>query len=226
VAGLALPELRATPQQLADALAAVPHMSGLHRQILKLFLERLQLIESQIATLRDSIAGALEEHQSAVRRLAAVPGFGVDSAQQVIAEVGPEAATFPSAGELASWVGVCPGQNESAEVSTSSRSPKGNRTMRRVLDQVAQAAVKTKGSIFESLYRRWLPRLGHQKAIWAIAHRLCRLTWKILHQKIEYIEYGQLRSLKAVQRRTSKLIRELRSLGYQVTPPALPQVCS
>ena len=226
VAGLALPEPRATPQQLADALAAVPHMSGLHRQILKLFLERLQLIESQIATLRDSIAGALEEHQSAVRRLAAVPGFGVDSAQQVIAEVGPEAATFPSAGELASWVGVCPGQNESAEVSTSSRSPKGNRTMRRVLDQVAQAAVKTKGSIFESLYRRWLPRLGHQKAIWAIAHRLCRLTWKILHQKIEYIEYGQLRSLKAVQRRTSKLIRELRSLGYQVTPPALPQVCS
>jgi transposase len=72
-------------------------MSPLHRQILHLFLERLVLVEQQIATLKGSIAAALREHQEAVVRLAAVPGFGVDSAQQVIAEVGPQAATFPTA---------------------------------------------------------------------------------------------------------------------------------
>ena len=64
----------------------------------------------------------------------------------------------------------------------SHRSPNGNRQMRRVLNQAANAAVKTKGSIFELVYRRLVPRLGHAQAIGAIAHRLCRLIWKILHQ--------------------------------------------
>ena len=141
----------------------------------------------------------------------------------MVAEVGPQAATFDTAAQLASWVGVCPGREESAEVSKSNRTPKGNRVMRRVLNQVANAAIKTKGSIYQALYRRYLPRLGHNKAVWAIAHRLCRLTWKILHQGVEYIEYGQGRDPKVVQRRTAKLIRSLRALGYQVIPPS-PQV--
>jgi transposase len=223
IAALADPELRATRAQLADAVSVAGTLRATHRQILKLFLERLEFLEKQIETLRKSIAGALEAHQDAVRRLAAVPGFGADSAQQAIAEVGPTAATFPSAGEMASWVGVCPGENESAEVSVSDRSPKGNRTMRRLLDQAAEAAVKTKGSRFQALYQRWLPRLGHNKAIWAIAHRLCRLVWKILHQGVEYIEYGNQRDPRAQQRRTTKLIRELKALGYNITPSeALP----
>jgi transposase len=222
LAALAEPELRATPEQLIDALRAAETLSPLHRQILHLFLERVELVEKQMATLKGSIASALREHHEAVMRLAAVPGFGIDSAEQVIAEVGPKAATFDSPGQMASWVGVCPGREESAEASTSDRSPKGNRAMRRVLNQVANAAVKAKGSIFQSLYRRLVPRLGHNKAIWAVAHRLCRLTWKILHQQVEYIEYGQQRDEKALQKRLAKFARQLRAFGYQVTPP-LPQ---
>jgi transposase len=137
-------------------------------------------------TLDQTIATALQKYKEAVVRLAEVPGYGPDSAQQVIAEVGPAAATFPSAAELASWVGCCPGREESAEVSKSNRSPKGNRQMRRVLTKVAHAAVKTKGSVFQALFRRWMPRLGYNKAMWAVAHRLCRLTWKILHQGVRY----------------------------------------
>jgi transposase len=96
--------------------------------------------------------------------------------------------------------------------------------MRRVLTQVAEAAVKTKGSIFDILYRRWLPRMGHNRAIWALAHRICRLTWKILHQGVNYQERGQCPDAKVVQRRTRKLVRQLRALGYQVqlTPASAP----
>jgi transposase len=220
LAALADENLKATPDRLADALQAAPTLNPLHRQILQLFLERLDLIESQIKTLHRQIAKALHAHQQAVLRLAAVPGFGLDSSQQVIAEVGPTAATFPAAPQLASWVGVCPGREESAEVSKSNRSPKGNRMMRRLLTQAANAAVKSKGSIFQQHYRRLVTRMGHNKAIWAIAHRLCRLVWIILHQGVDYIEYGAERSAKALQKRTAKQLRELRALGYQIIAPA------
>jgi transposase len=216
LAAMADPNLRATPERLRDALHAAATLSSLHRQILRLFLKRLELIEQQIEVLDKSIGEALHNYHDAVLRLAEVPGFGIDSAQQVIAEIGPDAATFPSAEQLSSWVGTCPGREESAEVSKNNRSPKGNKMMRRVLNQVANAAVKTKGSIFQSVYRRLVAHLGHNKAIWAIAHRLCRLTWKILHQGVRYIEYGNRTNPKAVKTRMKKLIRELQSLGYQV----------
>ena len=188
----------------------------LHREILGLFLARLELIESQIEILDRKTAAALGEYHDAVQRLAEVPGFGIDSAQQIIAEVGPAAASFPSPEQLASWVGVCPGREESAEVSKNNRSPKGNRMMRRLLTQVANAAVNSKGAVFQTLYRKLVPRLGHNKAIWALAHRLCRLTWKILHQGVRYIEFGTRPNPQAVQKRANRLLRELRSLGYQV----------
>ena len=89
--------------------------------------------------------------------------LGVDSAQQIIAEVGAKAATFPSAKNLFSWVGACPGEEESARVNSNQRSPKGNRQMRRILNQAANAAVKHKGSIFEIVYRRLFPRSATTK---------------------------------------------------------------
>ena len=222
LAAMADPNLRATPERLQDALHAAATLSALHRQILSLFLARLQLIENQMEILDTSIGKALHTYHDAVLRLAEVPGFGVDSAQQVIAEVGPQAATFPSAEQLSSWVGTCPGREESAEVSKNNRSPKGNRMMRRVLNQVANAAVRSEGSVFQAVYRRMVPRLGHNKAIWAIAHRLCRLTWKILHRGVRYVEYGNRPNPKAVKTRMKRLVRELQSLGYQVQIAPLP----
>ena len=88
--------------------------------------------------------------------------------------------------------------------------------MRRLLNQAAHAAVKTKGSIFELLYRRFVGRLGHAQAIGAIAHRLCRLVWKILHHGVTYEERGPVVSKARAQRRAAKMVRELRSLGYHV----------
>jgi len=216
LAALADPSLRATSEQLQDALSAATTLGALHRQILGLFMARLELIENHMEILDKSIAGALQRYHDAVQRLSEVPGFGINSAQQVIAEVGAGAETFPSPEQLSSWVGTCPGREESAEVSKNNRSPKGNRMMRRVLNQVANAAVKSKGSVFQNLYRKWVPRMGHNKAIWAIAHRLCRLTWKILHQGASYIEYGNRTNPQAVKKRANKLLRDLKALGYQV----------
>jgi transposase len=206
IAALADHRLRATAPQLSDALGACRDLHPVYRHLLKMALEEM--------------ASLLSAHQDVVQRLAEVPGLGVDSAQQIVAEVAPSAAAFPSPKHLASWVGVCPGEEESAGINYSHRSPKGNRQMKGLLNQVSHAAVKTKGSIFEFLYRRLVPRLGHAQAIGAIAHRLCRLVWMILHQAIRYEERGPSVSRAKTERRTAKIIRELRRLGYRVEPRA------
>ena len=145
----------------------------------------------------------------------------MDSAQQIIAEVGPAAATFPSDKQLCSWVGVCPGDNESGGVNPSHRSPKGNRQMRRLLNQAANAAARTKGSIFEIVYRRQVPRMGHNQAIGVIAHRLCRLIWILLHRKVRYEERGPAVTERSRRQRAARMVRELRFLGYHVDRPTL-----
>jgi transposase len=206
--------LKCSQEELVDALRG--DAGPMHRRILKLDLERLQVLDRHIESLDQMTAQALKQHEEAVIRLAQAPGFGVDSAQQIIAEVGPEAKTFPSAAQFASWVGTIPGSEESAEQNHSSRSPKGNKFIRRILNQAAQAAVKKKGSHFQNVFRRLMPRLGYKGAIWAIAHRLCRLAWKILHDGVHYIEQGLETNPKAKQRRAQKLAKALRQLGYKV----------
>jgi transposase len=216
LAALADQRLRATQEQLRDVLGACLELNPLYRRLLKMALEELQLIEEQMGQLDQEMANLLSQHQGAVQRLAEVPGLGVDSAQQIIAELGATAATFPSAKQLSSWVGACPGDDESAGVNYSHRSPKGNRHMRRILNQAANAAVKARGSIFEIVYRRLVTRLGHAQTIGAVAHRLCRLIWKILHQGIRYEERGPAVSESSRRARAARMIRELRSLGYRV----------
>ena len=221
LAALADKSLRATPAQLCDALSASTELNPVYRRLLKMALEELQFLQRQIVQLEQEMASLLSQHQDAVRRLAEMPGLGVGSAQQIIAEVGATASTFASDKQLASWVGACPGTEESAGVSKNHRSPQGNRHMRRILNQCANAAVKAKGSIFEIVYRRLVPRLGHNQTIGAIAHRLCRLIWLILHRGIRYGERGPAVSERSKRARTTRMIRQLRSLGYRIEPPTV-----
>lgn len=206
--------LKCSEEQLIEALTGKSH--PVHRQMLALQLERLRQMNEQIATLNTMIAQAMKPYQDAVIRLAEVPGFGIDSAQQVIAEVGTTAATFSSAAEFTSWVGTCPGKEESAEKNRSSRCAKGNKYMRRILNQVAHAAARSKGTHFQAVFRRLLPRLGYLSAIWAIAHRLCRLAWKILHEGVRYIEQGTACEPKLLIHRARYLAKQLRTFGYDL----------
>lgn len=141
----------------------------------------------------------------------------------MIAEIGPRAEAFASAAKLASWIGVCPGQQESAGRSGSARSPKGNRTLRRLFSQIAWAAIASKGSQAARRYRRLLSK-GAGRAAWAVAHYMVRLTWKLLHDALDYLPPDpSALDRRALLRRANRVIADLRRLGFSVsiTPPQL-----
>ncbi len=104
----------------------------------------------------------------------------------------------------------------------STRSPKGDRHMRRLLNQAAQSAIKVKGSIFELTFHRLFPRLGYKKAIWAIAHRLCQLLWLTLRKGARYEERGPAVSAKSKRTRATRMIRELKKLAYRAEGGPVP----
>jgi transposase len=208
-------KLRASREELTDALDG--RWLDRHRFLLGLHLDRIRQLDSQIEQIQQQTAAAMQACQEAVARLIQGPGIRTEGALQMLAQIGPTAAAFPSPEQLASWVGVCPGQQESAGQSYNQRSAKGNWQMRRLLSQAAHAASHAKGSFFESLYRRLVVKIGPPKAIWAVAHRLCRLIWKILHEGVQYHEQGApTSSSKSIRRRQLKLTAEFRKLGFQV----------
>jgi transposase len=112
-------------EQLCDGLGAATDLHPLYRRLRAMTLAELEVFEAHMKQLDEEHAELLRVHQDALQRLAAVPGLGVDSAQQMIAEVGPTAITFPTAKHLASWVGTCPGHDESAGLNRSHRAPSG-----------------------------------------------------------------------------------------------------
>ena len=215
LAELADERLQCGREKLIDALSGTP--APMQIRILKLHLELLRKIDEVIADLDVLLAQAMKQHQDAVLRLTAIPGIGVDAAQRLIAEIGADAAAFESADAFASWFGGCPGSNISAERNHGSGAPKGNRYVRKLLAQAAQAAVRTNNCYFQQLFRRFVPRLTYAGAIWAIAHRLGKLVWKILHDGVDYIEHGGGTTPAARKRHVQRLTQSLRNLGYTVT---------
>jgi transposase len=193
-------------------------MSPVHCALLGQHLDRIALLDRQIEQLSQMAAAQMQPYEDVLQRLVEVPGIGAEAAQDILAEAGPEAAAFATAGQMAAWTGVCPGSQQSAGHNTSGRSPKGNPNLRRVFNQTAHAAVRTKGSYFQHLFRRLVVRLGYAKALWAVAHKLCRIVWKILREGAHYMELGDTADPRTVQRRIQHHLRMLRKLGYPLPP--------
>ena len=216
LAPLANQHLGATPEQLCDALGACTDLKPVYRRLLKMVLEQVLFLEQQIGQLDQEMAGLLSAYQDAVQRLAEVPGLGVDSAQQIIAEVGPTAATFPSEKCLSSWVGACPGDDESAGVNYSHRSPKGNRNMRRVLNQAANAAAKGQRKYLRGCVSPSGAALGTQSNY----RRDCSsaVSADLVDPAPGSPSRGTRPSCqkRSKQQRTAIVIRELHKLGYSV----------
>jgi len=218
LSALADARVRASCEELQAALDG--HMTVCQRVLLNQQLSRVKLLEQYIDALSGMLQQCLESHRDAVARLCQIPGIAVCAAEQIIAEIGPEAKAFSSDRKLASWVGICPGREESAGKSRSNACPHGNRPMRRILAQAAWAAVRTKDSFFQHLFKRLVPRLGVQKAVWAVAHRMLRIVWIVLHRGVYYKELGPLALQPASQqRRIRHMIRELASYGFQIAAP-------
>jgi transposase len=212
LADLADARVQRSRQELADALTGC--VSDIQRRLLQQHLNMLALVDSQLQELSTLTSEAMREQREAVARLVKIPGIRVLSAEQIVAEAGAQASAFPSSAQFSSWIGVCPGRNESAGENHSSHCAKGNMYLRRVLSQAAQAAARTKNSFFQRKFQRLLPKLGFAKAIWAIARHLSVVIWHILHEGREYIEYGAATTPQAAKRRLQRIRKELRDLGY------------
>ena len=221
IAGQARGSLRHKQAALQEALAGRLDATG--RLLLGQCLQQVQLLQQHIAEIGLALSRALQEHAAILNRLSQVPGVQVYAAQELLAEIGPQATAFSSAAQFASWVGLCPGQQESAGVSYSTRSPKGNRYLRRLLCQLGWAALHTKGTFFASLFARLSPKLGAKGAAWAVAHRLGRVIWVLLHRGIDYAERGPVpQNPQRLRRKFRRLLTELSRAGIDAST-LLPQ---
>jgi len=210
-------------EALAEGATDPAAVAALADPTLRATQEQLKFLEEQMDKRKREIAELLTAHSAGGGTVSGGARFrgGVGAADHCRSR--PHSGGFPSEKALASWVGVCPGEEVTAGEAHSTRSPKGNRNLRRLLNQAAHAAVKMKGSIFEVVFHRLVPPMEYNQAIWTIAHRLCRLIWKILHQGVRYEERGPSVSAKAQRARLAKMIRELTKAGYGVQLPKLEQ---
>ena len=145
-------------------------------------------------------------------------------AEVIIVEAGTEMERFPTEHHFASWIGICPGQNESAGKGKSGKTRKGNRSLRAALVEAAHGAIRKKGSYYGAQYRRIAARRGKKKAIIAVAHSLAIAIYGILKSKTSYRELGadffdKLNPLKVLYR----LTKRIENLGYNVQIAPMPQ---
>ncbi len=207
--------LRKKTAELKQALAG--QLEPVYRLLLRQHLDQVRLFQRQVEEINQALAGAMQEHLAALHRLTQIPGVNLYAAQELLAEIGPKAAAFASAKQFASWVGVCPGSQQSAGVNYSHRSAKGNRYLRRLLCQIAWAAIHTKDTFFASLFARLTPRVQGKGAAWAVAHRIAKIVWLVLHQGVEYQEKGSAPpNERTLMRKFKRMLKEFGILGLDV----------
>lgn len=209
--------LREKLPQLQQALVGQfgPHQRFLVAQQ----LAHIDFLDEAIAQVSQEITERMRPFEEAVARLDAIPGVGRTTAEVLVAEVGPDAQAFPSAGHLASWAGMCPGNHESAGKRLSGRTRKGNQAVRTILVEAAQAAGRKKDSYLQAQYQRLLVRRGRKKAVIAVGHTILTIAYHLLkHPDSFYTDLGahyfQNRDREAASRRH---VRQLEALGYRVS---------
>jgi transposase len=186
LAGLARGTLRGKAEALKEALQGF--VSDHHRFLLRALLRQVDQLEGLIAEYTARIETAALPFAEAVGRVETIPGVGPRAAEVIVGEVGTDMAAFPTAGHLASWAGLCPGNDESAGKKRSGKTTKGSQWLRTVLVQVAWSASHTKETVFSATYRRWAKRMGKKKALVALGHKILVVIDKLLKDKTEYRE--------------------------------------
>lgn len=186
LADLARGSLRRKKPQLRRALEG--RVTDHHRFLLRALMRQEEHLEGLIASYEARIAEVMAPFAQATARLRGVPGIGARAAEVIVAEIGPDMTKFPTAGHLASWAGLCPGNDQSAGKRRSGKTTKGSVWLRSTLVQVAWAAIRTKETILGVVYRRWVKRLGRKKALVAVGHKLLTVIYKLLKEGTDYQE--------------------------------------
>ncbi len=219
MAELARGKLRRKRAELERALRG--RLSDHHRLLVALHLEHADFLDEAIARLNGDIADRLRPYEEEIARLETIPGVGRRTAEILAAEIGLDVSRFPSAGHLASWAGMCPGNNESAGKSRGGKRRPGNMALRRALIEAAKAAARTKKherTYLRAQYRRLVVRLGKKKAAVAVGHTILRIVYHVLSTKEPYREHILTdlddRRRARVQHRA---LDQLQALGFEVT---------
>jgi len=216
LADLARMRLRAKIPQLRLALQG--RVTEHHRFLLRMHLDHIGHLEGLIGRLSERIEGAMVPFGEAAVRLTTIPGVSQRVAETVMAEIGPRMEQFPTAGHLASWAGMSPGNHESAGKRRSGHTTYGNRWLRQMLVQAAWAASRAKGTYLAAQYRRLVKRRGSKRALVAVGHTLLVMIYQVLKKGALYAELGPdyLDRLEP-ERLTRQLVKRLESLGHKVT---------
>jgi len=216
MAQLAKKQLRKKIPELQLALEG--RVEEHHRFLLRVQLHRLRAVENDLGIVEQRIQEKLKPYATEVTLLDEIPGVDATLAGAIIAELGVDMSVFESVSQLASWAGVCPGNNESAGKRRSSRIPKGNVYLKTALVEAANAAAKAKGTYLRDKFYRLKARRGYKRAAVAIAHKILVAIYHMLSHRVCYNELGDLYLDKLNKHHlTRNLVHRLERLGYTVT---------
>ena len=194
-----------------------------HAFMLKVHLDRIDQIDATMTALDTRIDAVMEPFQLARELLMTIPGISKNVANTLIAEAGVDMAVFPTAGHLASWAGVCPGQNESAGHISSTHTRPGNHYLKASLGIAALSISQSKTTYLAVKYRRIQSRAGAMRAVVALENTLLVIMWNMLTNGVAYEELGiDHYDRTNPERAKQRLLRRMESLGFQPVLTPLP----
>jgi len=217
LAELAKGKLRPKIPALTEALTG--HFGSHHAVACRRILGHLDFLNESVAALTEQVDARTAAFAPLYALLLPLPGLERLTIDVIIAETGADMSRFPTAGDLASWVGLCPGSHESAGKHRRVGTSNGNPWLRRALIESARAAARTKGSYFGAQYRQIARRRGPNKAAVAVAHSLIELVWHLLSTGELFKDLGDdyYTRRQDPQRRARRLVAQLEELGFKVT---------
>ena len=225
LAELAKGKLRNKLPALREALEG--RFTGHHALIVGQQLAHIDYLDEAIAALSERIDEVIAPFAEKVALLDTIPGVDKRTAELLIAEIGADMSVFPTHRHLASWAGICPGQNESAGKQRSGKTRKGSKWLRAGLTEAAKASSRSKGTYLNAQYQRLRGRRGHQKATIATAHSILVAAWHILSRDVPWDDLGEdyfiRRQAEHAEHYRNRLIRQLERLGHKVTLEPTPQ---
>lgn len=216
IAGLALGTLKSKENELKRALNGL--MGDHQRMLLKSMYNNLRQTNEEIAVIEVEIDRRMRKDSEIIERIDEIPGVGKISAQAILAEIGTNMEQFPTEKNLASWAGICPGQNESAGKRKSGKTRKGNSQLKKTLVQCANSASHSKDTYLSAQFKRIAARRGRKRAIVAVAHTILIVCYFLIKDGSDYNELGSdffdKRNKDDIVRRS---IKRIEALGYDVS---------